>query len=167
MAGDVTVRVSHPGDVEAVQDVAEAAWHAAYDDVLGTDVVERVLDEWYTDDAIEAGIKHDAQDFFVAVRDDEVIAYAHVGPHPPRRVHQLYRLYVHPDDWRQGIGRQLLAEVEQALYDRDITRYEAQVLADNVIGVAFYESTGFERVDESQRELAGETVEEYVFAKRL
>jgi ribosomal protein S18 acetylase RimI-like enzyme len=167
MASDVTVRVSHPGDVEAVQNVANASWHAAYDDVLGPDVVDSVLDEWYTDDAIESGIKHDAQDFFVAVDDDEVIGYAHVGPHPPRRVHQIYRLYVHPDRWREGIGRQLLAEVEQALYDRDVTRYEAQVLADNVVGVAFYESTGFERVDDAQREMAGETVQEYVFAKQL
>jgi len=164
---EVTVRVAHPGDVESVQRVAKAAWHAAYGEVLGADVVDQVLAEWYDDGAIEAGITHDAQDFFVAERGDEVVGYAHVGPHPPRRIHQLYRLYVHPDEWRNGIGRQLLAEVEQALYDRDVTLYEAEVLADNTIGVAFYESTGFERADTSERDLAGETVREYVFRKRL
>ena len=167
MADDVTVRVSHPGDVGAIQRVARAAWHAAYDDLLGAEFVDQVLEEWYEDDAIEAGITHDAQDFFVAVDDDEIVGYAHVGPHPPRRVHQLYRLYVHPDEWRRGIGRQLLAEVEQALFERDVQRYEVQVLADNEIGIAFYESTGFERVDRSEREMAGETVTEYVFGKRI
>lgn len=167
MADDVTVRVSHPGDVDAIQRVARTTWHAAYDDLLGEALVDQVLEEWYEDDAIEAGITHDAQDFFVAVRDDEVVGYAHVGPHPPRRVHQLYRLYVHPDEWRRGIGRQLLAEVEQALFERDVQRYEAQVLADNEIGIAFYESTGFERVDRSEREMAGESVTEYVFGKRI
>jgi ribosomal protein S18 acetylase RimI-like enzyme len=167
MADDVTVRVSHPGDVGAIQRVARAAWHAAYDDILGEDLVDTVLEEWYADEAIEGGITHDAQDFFVAVRDEEVLGYAHVGPHPPRRIHQVYRLYVHPDEWRQGIGRQLLAEVEQALYDRDVQRYEAQVLADNEIGIAFYEANGFERVERSEREMAGETVTEYVFGKRI
>jgi len=167
MADDVTVRVSHPGDVAAVQRVANAAWHTAYDDVLGADLVDRVLEEWYEDAAVEAGITHDAQDFFVAERGEDVIGYAHVGPHPPRRVHQLYRLYVHPGEWRQGTGRQLLAEVEQALYDRDVQRYEVEVLADNEVGIAFFEATGFERVERSEREMAGETVSEYVYGKRL
>ena len=163
----VTARVAHTGDVESVQRVAKAAWHAVYDEILGEDVVDQVLGEWYDDDAIAAGITHDAQDFFVAERAEEVVGYAHVGPHPPRRVHQLYRLYVHPDEWRDGIGRQLLAEVEQALYDRDVTLYEVEVVTDNTIGVAFYESTGFERADTSERDLFGETVTQYVFRKRL
>jgi GNAT superfamily N-acetyltransferase len=167
MANEVTVRVSNPGDVGAIQRVARAAWHAAYDDILGEDLVETVLEERYVDEAIEAGITHDAQDFFVAVRDETVLGYAHVGPHPPRRVHQVYRLYVHPDEWRQGIGRQLLAEVEQALYDRDVQRYEVEVFADNEVGIAFYEATGFERLERSEREMAGEAVTEYVFGKRI
>ena len=64
-------------------------------------------------------------------------------------------------------GEDTLAEVEQALYDRDVTLYEVEVVTDNTIGVAFYESTGFERVDTSERDLFGETVTEYVFRKRL
>lgn len=167
MADDVTVRASNPRDVTAVQRVATTAWHAAYDDLLGADVVDRALDEWYEDEAIEAGISHDAQDFLVAERDEAVLGYAHVGPHPPRRVYQLYRLYVHPDEWRQGIGRQLLAAVEQALYDRDVARYEAEVFADNEATIAFYEANGFERVDDAERDMFGETVTEYVFGKRI
>lgn len=167
MATDVVVRRAAIGDVAAITRVARDTWHAAYDDLLGADVVESVLDEWYEDDAIVAGIEHDAQDFFVAVRDDDVVGYAHVGPHPPRRTFQVYRLYVRPDDWREGIGRQLIAEVEQALYDRDVGSYEAEVLAGNDVGTAFYESAGFERVDDGQRELQGVTVDELVYRKRL
>lgn len=154
-------------DVPGIQRVADRAWHAAYDDILGADTVDAVLDVWYEDDAIESGVEHEAQDFFVAVVDDQVVGYAHVGPHPPRRVHQLYRLYVDPDHWREGIGRNLLAEVEQSLYDRDVGVYEAEVLAENDRGVAFYESTGFERVDEQETEYEGVTVTEYIFRKRL
>ncbi|WP_436931262.1 N-acetyltransferase family protein [Halosimplex halobium] len=167
MTEDVRYRPANAGDVAGVQRVADDAWHTAYDDILGADVVETMLDEWYEDDAIEAGVEHEAQDFFVAVVDGEVVGYAHAGPHPPRRVHQVYRLYVDPDHWREGIGRNLVAEVEQALYDRDVTAYEAEVLAGNDRGVAFYEAVGFERVDEQETDFAGTTATEYIFQKRL
>jgi len=170
MTADVKVRRAHPGDVSAVQDVADESWHEAYDDILGSETVDAVLDEWYEDAAIEAGVENDAQDFFVAVREDDetaVLGYAHVGPHPPRRVHQLYRLYVRPDEWDQGIGKALLAEVEQALFDRDISAYEAEVFAGNDRGVAFYEATGFERVETDATELQGVTAEEHIYRKRL
>jgi ribosomal protein S18 acetylase RimI-like enzyme len=109
----------------------------------------------------------DAQDFFVAVADDEVVGYAHAGPHPPRRLYQLYRLYVDPGYWRQGIARNLLAETEQSLYDRDVGAYEAEVLAENDRAVAFYESTGFEQVEERETDHKGVTATEYIFRKRL
>jgi ribosomal protein S18 acetylase RimI-like enzyme len=167
MTTDVRYRPATVSDVPGIQRVAREAWHAAYDDILGEETVDEMVDEWYEDDAIEAGVQHDAQDFFVATAGDEVVAYAHVGPHPPRRVHQVYRLYVAPDHWRAGIGRNLLAEVEQALYDRDVTAYEAEVLAGNDRGVAFYESVGFERVDEQETDFKGTAATEYVFQKRL
>jgi ribosomal protein S18 acetylase RimI-like enzyme len=167
MDSDVLVRPAHPADVAGIQDVADAAWHAVYDDIIGADAVEEMLGEWYEDDAIEAGIGHDAQDFFVAVRDETVVGYAHVGPHPPQRTHRLYRLYVHPDEWRGGIGQALLADIEQSLYDRDVHYYEAEVLADNDVAVSFYESSGFELVEEDETELAGVTAEQRIYRKRL
>ena len=105
--------------------------------------------------------------YSVAVVDDGVVGYAHAGPHPPRRVHQLYRLYVDPEHWRQGIARNLLAEIEQSLYDRDAGVYEAEVLAENDRAVAFYESTGFEQVEERETDHKGVTTTEYIFRKRL
>jgi ribosomal protein S18 acetylase RimI-like enzyme len=167
MTSDVLVRPGHVADVAGIQRVADEAWHAAYDDIIGPDAVDSVLDEWYEDDAIEAGLDHDEQDFFKAVRDEQVVGYAHAGPHPPRRSYQLYRLYVAPDEWRNGIARQLLAEIEQALYDRDVHFYEAEVLAENDLAVSFYEATGFEQVDETSEDLGGVTVDEKIFRKRL
>ncbi|WP_459193897.1 GNAT family N-acetyltransferase [Halosimplex sp. J119] len=167
MTADPLYRPAHMADVAGIQRVARESWHAAYDDILGEDAVDDVLDEWYVDDAIESGIDHDAQDFFVAVIDDRIVGYIHVGPHPPRRVHQVYRLYVDPDHWRQGIARNLLTEAEQALYDRDVGVYEAEVLAENERGLAFYEAVGFERVDEREADLLGTTAPEYIVRKRL
>lgn len=167
MPADLLLRPASTHDIEAIQRVARASWHAAYDDIIGADAVDQMLDEWYEDAAIEAGVTHEAQDFFVAVLNEELVGFVHVGPHPPRRVHQVYRLYVHPDEWRQGIGRQLLGEIEEELYERDVHFYEAEVMAENETAIAFYESTGFEQVDERDTDLAGVTVDELIFRKRL
>jgi ribosomal protein S18 acetylase RimI-like enzyme len=167
MGTDVLLRPAASADVADIQRVADASWHAVYDDILGSDAVDEMLEEWYGDDAIESGVTHEVQDFFVAVRDETVVGYAHAGPHPPKRVYRLYRLYVHPDDWRSGIGRQLLAEVEQALYEEDVTMYEATVLADNDVATAFYESVGFEVVEQGETELAGVTADELIYRKRI
>jgi len=167
MESDVMVRPAHQADVSGIQDVAERTWHETYDETLGTDVVDEVIEEWYPEEAIEEGISHEAQDFVVAVDDDTVVGYAHAGPHPPRRVHELYRLYVHPDYWGQGIGKALLADTEQALYDRDVSSYEAEVFASNEEAVAFYEATGFEQVEEKATEFKGVDVTERIYRKRL
>lgn len=167
MASDVMVRPAHEADVDGIQDVADRTWHETYDDILGEDVVGEVLDEWYVDEAIEEGVSHEAQDFVVAVDDDTVVGYAHAGPHPPRRVHQLYRIYVHPDYWGQGIGKALLADIEQALYDRDVSSYEVEVIAANEGAVGFYEATGFERVESEETEFKGVAVTEHIYRKRL
>ena len=160
MASDVMVRPAHQADVSGIQDVADRTWHETYDDILGSEVVDEVIDEWYVDEAIEEGVSHEAQDFVVAVDDDTVVGYAHAGPHPPRRVHQLYRIYVHPDYWGQGIGKALLADIEQALYDRE-------VFASNERAVGFYEATGFEQVESDETEFKGVGVTELIFRKRL
>jgi ribosomal protein S18 acetylase RimI-like enzyme len=167
MASDVMVRPAHQADVSGIQDVADRTWHETYDDILGSEVVDEVIDEWYVDEAIEEGVSHEAQDFVVAVDDDTVVGYAHAGPHPPRRVHQLYRIYVHPDYWGQGIGKALLADIEQALYDRDVSSYEVEVFASNERAVGFYEATGFEQVESDETEFKGVGVTELIFRKRL
>jgi len=164
---DVLIRPAHAADLDEIQSVAEAAWHETYDDLVGTETVERVLGKWYEDAAIEAGINHEQQDFFVAVDDETVIGYAHVGPHPPQRTYQLYRIYVHPDYWRRGVGKDLLANVEQELFERDAADYEAEVLRDNDAGVAFLEATGFERVQKREGDMVGTAVPEYRYRKPL
>lgn len=167
MGPDVDVRPATPGDVDDIQRVAELAWHAVYDDILGPETVDEVLGEWYDGDGVESGIADEEHGFFVAVREESVLGFADVGPHPPRDVYRLYRLYVYPDEWRSGIGRQLLAGVERVVSEQDVHRYEAVALADNDVATSFYESTGFEQVVERTTELDGVSAAEYIYRKQI
>ncbi|WIV67825.1 GNAT family N-acetyltransferase [Natrialbaceae archaeon AArc-T1-2] len=164
-----TVRRAVPDDARAVREIATESWHAAYDDVLGTDTVVETIDRWYELADLEAAIV-DARDiegivFLVAEDGNELVGFAQAGPHRDQpAVASLSRIYVRPDRWGEGIGTALLERLEDDLEAYD--RLCLAVLADNDVGVSFYESTGFERVGVQESNLE-DGLEEYVYEKPL
>ncbi|KDE60063.1 hypothetical protein EL22_12335 [Halostagnicola sp. A56] len=91
-----------------------------------------------------------------------------------RRVAVLNRIYVDPDSWGDGVGSALLTALEQA-FDDSFETLRLRVLADNHVGISFYESTGFERVETQHSDLEAEIdetevdgeLEEHVYEKPL
>lgn len=166
----VTVREATPDDAPAVQDVARESWHAAHDHVLGRDRVTETLEEWYGLEDLEETIEEsrDRRDaiFLVAEDGGEIVGFAQAGPHADEpAIGSLYRIYVHPDRWGAGIGTDLLEAIEETLA-AEFDRLWLAVLAENEVGVSFYESQGFERVGVQECDLE-EGVEEYVYEKPL
>lgn len=147
MPAPPTIRHAMPSDVEAIQQVARTAWHAAYDDVLGPETVDETVDQWYgpsrvvTDD-----VESDERVLLVADIDDVIVGFGEGVPDDDEAsLAHLYRLYVDPDHWRAGIGESLLDRLEVILRDRGFERLRLSVMADNGGAVAFYESNGFRR----------------------
>lgn len=152
MSEHVTIRPATADDAEAIQRVARASWHAAYDSILGADVVDETVDSWYDPERLVADdVRDDSRPFFVA-EVDAVVGFAEAAPAEDDETYHLYRIYVHPNHWGRGIGRSLLDRLERTLRDRGAERLRLQVLADNDVGVEFYETTGFQRVEETTDE---------------
>lgn len=157
------VRRARPDDTEAVCRVARAAWHAAYDDVLGPETVEERTDEWY-DPSVVRGY-FDEPPISVYVAGDPVVGYAFCRhDEADDRLH-LTAIYVHPDRWSEGIGSALLDRVETEARDLGVETVDLVALAENRIGRSFYERHGYEQVgeredtiDDSVRELEYEKV---------
>lgn len=148
MPDDSTVRPANEDDARAIQQVARESWHAAYDSIVGADAVDDRVDSWYepgklvTDD-----VERESRPFFVAEVDGAVVGFVEAVPaKADGTTAHLYRIYVAPDHWERGIGRSLLERVEAVLRDRGIERLELSVLAENDVGVRFYESAGFDRI---------------------
>ena len=164
------VRPAVPADAPAVREIARESWHAAYDSILGSETVTETIDRWYATDDLEAAIveARGREDVVFAIVEDadDPVGFVHAGPHRERpAVASLYRIYVRPDRWGDGVGTALLERLETDLEDR-YDRLWLAVLADNEVGVSFYESTGFERVGTQESDLkAG--VEESIYEKRL
>lgn len=154
-------------DARDIATVARESWHAAYDDILGEATVEEIVDDWYAVAALREQIADEAQCFRVARADRVLDGFAHAGPHAEKDCWALFRIYVAPQRWGEGVGTDLLDAVEAAIRARGASVYELGVLAQNEIGVGFYESRSFERVDTSTVELAGVETIEYTYRKPL
>ncbi|UPV76130.1 GNAT family N-acetyltransferase [Halorussus limi] len=177
---DANVRPATASDVADVRRVARESWHATYDDLLGAEAVESVVDEWYDLYRLRQSVEREDGVFLVAEReadakDDgnatELIGFGQglVGDGESRNddAAELPRLYVHPDYWGEGVGSALAERIESWAADRGAERLRLVVLADNEIGNAFYESRGYRTVGSRESEFEGETVTDYVREKEL
>lgn len=168
MAIRPAVRSARPADAPAIEAVARESWNAVYDGILADCTIESRLDDWYDSDKLTRSIRdvegrRDAH-FLVAEADDGSIhGFCQVGrtdTTSDRSVASLSRIYVVPSRWGSGLGTALLASSGDRLGDVD--RIRVVVLADNDVGVSFYESKGFERVETHQSDL-GTDRDEHVY----
>ena len=163
----IELRPATEADAEGIRNVARAAWHAAYSSMLEGDRIDRTVESWYAPERlIEDDIAPDERPLFVAVADGTVVGFAEAPPDgDDTGLAHLYRIYVDPDHWGQGIGRALLERIQMTLRERNFERLTVSVHADNEVGVAFYEAAGFERLGTAPDEAFGGERHEY--RKRL
>ncbi|WP_049971521.1 GNAT family N-acetyltransferase [Haladaptatus cibarius] len=162
------VRPAESDDAPAIRRVARESWHAAYDDIIGADTVDETIDQWYDIERLRESATNSDHEFFVAEREEgeEIVGIVHAAPSSDENgVFQLLRIYVVSDEWGSGMGSRLLSRVEERLRERGGETLRLTVLADNDVGVGFYESRDFERVEEG--EATGFGVGEYVYEKTL
>jgi GNAT superfamily N-acetyltransferase len=94
------------------------------------------------------------------------VDFVHVAPVPDEgNVALLVRIYVRPNEWGSDLGTRLLDRVERRLRDGGVERLRLSAFADNEVGVGFYESREFQRIEEREAEEFG--VAEYVYEKAL
>jgi ribosomal protein S18 acetylase RimI-like enzyme len=143
-------RPATPDDAPAVRRIARIAWHAAYDDLLGPDRVEALVDEW-----------HDAERLRGTFADPDS-AHAAIDEATGGAEAELVRLYALPDYWGSGVGSALLDAIAEDLRAADVGRLRAVVAADNDVGRRFYDRHGFRCREERAAELAGASLREVV-----
>jgi len=102
-----------------------------------------------TEDAVERLLDRDPGACLVAEQDGRIVGTVIAG-WDGWRAH-LYRLAVHPDVRRQGVGGALLAAAAERLVALGATRLDAMVLEGNALGQSIWRSAGFVSQDEWRR----------------
>jgi ribosomal protein S18 acetylase RimI-like enzyme len=138
----VTIRTLTAGEAGAVLQLWQASGLAA----TPTDSVVEIT----------RAISHPHVAFLVAVQGDALIGSL-IGASDGWRGN-MYRLAVHPQYRRKGIGRALVAEAERFLRGQGVWRITALVEAEHAWAAQFWESVGYlkdERIARYGRHLTG------------
>ncbi len=142
-------------DVPEIRRISREALDAAYD-FLSKKERDATVRERFSDQRLESALADD-DEVLIAVEDDgELVGYAHVETvsHVDAVGEAALRgIYVAPNRWREGIGTALLDAVEKVIRERGFTQLSVAVLIDNEQGKRFFESKGFENVEEQIEDL--------------
>lgn len=161
------IRRAEHSDIPGIRAVATDAWHEAHAPIIGTEAVEEFLQRYYNDESFTRRIDSDEILLDVATdADGDVVGYVLASPSDDAdAAFDLGQIYVAPDRWGKGIGRQLLGHVERSVADRGGERIVLGVMAENDRALGFYADAGFERIDEVYDDRIDTT--SYVLRKEL
>lgn len=143
------VRTATDRDVEPLRTLLTQSFHATYDGFYGPPKVAELIAAWHSPAEIKRRIQVKGGEYLVADDGKRIggMAFAAMSEKLTKTA-ILHQLYVHPDHQRQGIGRDLFAEVETCFPDAEILRLEVE--PENAGAIAFYEAHGFVEVDRTR-----------------
>ena len=157
------VREATTDDIDAIQRVAHASWEADYPDILSRESIQEGVDDWYTETLIRDSIIWAQALMLVAERDGSVVGFAHATFDPDEHTGTILRVYVDPDHRGAGIGRDLLTETRDRLFEQGVERLSAMVLAANDVGTEFYRAFGFEHAATESVQIGDERYDERTY----
>ena len=144
----VTIRPATVDDLTEVARIHVASWQAAYRGQLP----DAYLDGLSSSER-EAGWRSRVQnaaprqELWVMERDAEVLGVAALGPSRDADAEEgwgeIYAIYLRPDCWGQGVGRELLVQASRRLTNLGFKRSFLWVLESNERARRFYERAGW------------------------
>jgi GNAT superfamily N-acetyltransferase len=141
------VRVATAADAAEIAGVHVASWQAAYrgqmpDSILDNLDVRRRIVRWQEILAQPNGVTS------VAVDEARLIGFSNLIPSrdtdaDSKAVAELAAIYVHPDLWHKGIGRELCHRALQEAENRGFAEVTLWVLKTNLPAIKFYQAMNF------------------------
>lgn len=130
------VRLATVEDAEALADVHVTSWQKAYAGIFPDDYLSnldrRVRAQWWQRFIGNGARVHVAES-------DGVVGFCHADDSDDEGWGEIYSIYVHPDNWGDGYGRELLVAGESTLIGKGHNRALLWVLQRNERGRRFYE----------------------------
>jgi len=164
------LRLATIDDAETIAAIHVCAWQIAYEGIVPAQFLASLSTQeranmWRTVILEQYGA------VLLAVAPDGVVGFISFGPSRDKdgkEKAEVYAIYVLPQFWHQGIGRELLDEAERRLEDQHFTAFTLWVLEKNAQARRFYEARGF-RLDAGRKEetVGGLLLTELRYEKRM
>src|SRR5436190_11303233 len=104
----ITIEKVTTEDIPEVKQLLSYTWKDTYRSFLSAKTIEKVTTVWHNPEALKSQAENPA--IYFAIAKDEtgkIVGLITIGRIDEQRIH-MWRLYVHPEAQRQGIGSQLL-----------------------------------------------------------
>jgi GNAT superfamily N-acetyltransferase len=144
------VRAARPEDAADIARVHVRSWQVAYRGLLPDEYLDALKP-----DQRAASYRFDSEWAahplrIVAFDGDELVGFANQGPcREDASIGELYAIYVDPDRWGQGVGKQLMTKARGALVGQGFNEAVLWALEGNERAHRFYNSDGW--VDDGGR----------------
>lgn len=162
------IRQVEPGDSDDVTAVARTSMSESYNHLVDQDTIVEVATDWYSSDRLGDVVADENERMLVAADGEEIVGFAHGSiVHDDPVAAELQWLHVAPSARGQGIGVQLLGQIQDEFGDLGAAVFRGMVISGNEAGAAFFEDHGFDRVGTRSLEIGDDTFEELVFRKAL
>jgi GNAT superfamily N-acetyltransferase len=143
------IRHAEVSDARQIAEVHVASWKVAYRDLLpgpDLDQLEVAQFESWRGRRIEAMDRSNSAT--LVVDDGRVSGFVDVGPTRDEHldateVAELYAIYLDPERWDKGYGRDLIVAAERVMTDLGFASAMLWVLEDNARARSFYEAAGW------------------------
>lgn len=162
----MNVRRATVDDARAIAEVHVRTWQAAYAHAFPREVLDAIdVDER---EQLWRDLTQRPEPVWVAVDGERVVGFASAGPaRDEEDVAELYAIYVLPEAWGGGAGRQLMDAVVGWFLAEEYTTAMLWVLADNPRARRFYERTGWRHDGDRIETVRGVDVEEALYRLTL
>jgi ribosomal protein S18 acetylase RimI-like enzyme len=164
------LRLATIEDAETIAAIHVCAWQIAYEGIVPAQFLASLSTQeranmWRT------VILEQHRAVLLAVASEGEVGFISFGPSRDKdgkEKAEVYAIYVLPQFWHQGIGRELLDEAERRLEDQHFIAFTLWVLDKNARARRFYEARGF-RLDASRKEetIGGFLLTELRYEKRM
>lgn len=169
------VRRAQLRDAATIAQVQVDSWQAAYLGIIPIPVLNdlSVQARTATWRRILSGNTTPGSRTWVVVGDGAVLGFVSAGPSrddddQPRKVGEIYAIYLSPRAWGRGLGAELLEAAQDDLAAREFSVVTLWVLAGNARARRFYELHGF-TLDGANRPvfLGGTSLPEVRYRRRI
>lgn len=168
---DMLIRPAQPENALAVAQVHVRSWQAAYRALLPNEYLDQLRPE---DRAARYDFSHtDPQKPYTQVAESkgQIVGFATTAPARDADcdgLGELLALYVAPEQWGHGVGRQLAASARQRLTDEGFAEAVLWMLEGNVRADIFYRNDGWLPDDSHKQDtIWGITVQEIRYRRPL